>query len=102
MGARRSSRLERILRVAALAFPMAQDAIDNARFRDKGTDAHAGTAGAKQRVRLEDFPDKTRPRATGFPGEVRIILILARLGAGIGVAGFRAGLSDSAPVRIGP
>jgi len=51
-GARRIARFERILRLASLAFAVAQDAVEDARICNKGDDAHAGAAGAEQRVDL--------------------------------------------------
>jgi hypothetical protein len=75
---RRSAGLEWIVRLAALAFPMAQDAIDDPRLCNKGNDLHAGATGANQRVHFEDFPEQARPGASGFPGEVGIVLV--RLG----------------------
>jgi len=98
--ARRSSRFERILCLAAPAFQVAQDAIDNARLCNKGDDAHAGAAGAKQGIDLEDLPDQARPRAAGLPGEVGIVPILVGISVGIGRVGFCAGFFDSAPVRV--
>jgi len=45
VGGRRRARLEWILRLAALAFPMAQDAVDDAGVGKKGDDAHAAALG---------------------------------------------------------
>jgi hypothetical protein len=70
---RRSPGCERILRFTALAFPMAQDAVDDPRVCNKRDDLHAGATGADQRVHFEDFPEQARPRAPGFPGEVGIV-----------------------------
>jgi len=45
-GARRSAGFERILRLAAFAFPIAQDAVDDPWVCNKRDDLHAGAAGA--------------------------------------------------------
>jgi len=70
----RSARIEWVLRLAAPAFTMAQDAVDDPRVCNEGDDLHACAAGAKQRVCFEDFPEQSRPGAAGFPGEVGIVL----------------------------
>jgi len=75
VGAWRSAGFERILRLAALAFPMAQDAVDDPRVCNKRDDLHAGATGADQGVHFEDFPQQARPRAPGFPAEVGIVLL---------------------------
>ena len=64
---------ERIPGFAALAFPMPQDAVDDAGICNKGDDAHAAAAGAQQRIRFEDFLNQPSPRAAGFPGAIRIV-----------------------------
>jgi hypothetical protein len=74
MRLRRSPGLERVLRLAALAFPMAQDAVDDPHVCNKRDDLHAGAALAKERVCFEDFPQKASPQASGFPGGVGIVL----------------------------
>ena len=79
-GARRCARFERILRLAAAAQPMSQDAVDDTRVGDEGDDPHAGAAGADQGVGLEDLPDHARPRAPNLPGKLRIVPILPRMG----------------------
>jgi hypothetical protein len=66
MGARRSAGFERILRFAALAFPMAQDAVDHPRLCNNGDDLHPGTAFADKRVNFKDFSEQARPGAPGF------------------------------------
>jgi len=52
VGARRSAGFERILPLAALAFPMAQDAVGDPWICNKRDDLHAGATGADQRVDL--------------------------------------------------
>jgi len=74
MRLRRSARIEWVLRLAAPAFTMAQDAVDDPRVCNEGNDLHACAACAKQRVCFEDFPEQSRPRAAGFPEEVGIVL----------------------------
>jgi len=74
MRLRRSPGLERVPRPAAPAFAMAQDAVDDARVCNEGDDPHAGAALAKERICLEDFPQKASPQASGFPGGVGIVL----------------------------
>ena len=71
-GARRSARFGRILRLAALAFAVAQDAAGDARVCNKGDDANARAASAEQRVDFEDFSEQTRPGAACLPGKVGI------------------------------
>ena len=44
-GARRRTRLERVPSLAALALPVAQDAVDDAGVGNQEADAHAGAAG---------------------------------------------------------
>ena len=48
--ARGSAGFERILRLATLAFPMAQDAVNDPWIRNKRDDSHAGVTTAEQRV----------------------------------------------------
>ena len=45
-------------------------------------DAHAGAAGAEQRVDFEDYSEHVRPGAACFPGEVGIVLLGASVCAG--------------------
>ena len=71
-GLRRSARLKRILCFAAIAFTMAQDAIDNARLSNKGDNAHTGAASANEGVNLENLLQQARPRASSFSGKVGI------------------------------
>ena len=54
---------------------MPKDAIDDAGICDKGDDAHAAAAGATQRFRFEDFFNQTSPRASCFPGAIRIVAL---------------------------
>jgi hypothetical protein len=54
---------------------MAQDAAGDPRVCNKKDDLHAGATGADQRVRFEGFPQQARPGASGFPGEVGIVLL---------------------------
>jgi len=56
IGARRSARFERILGLAAVAFAMAQDAVDHPRVCNKGDDPHAGATRADQRFGFENLP----------------------------------------------
>jgi hypothetical protein len=84
------ARLEWVLRLAALAFPMAQDAVDDAGIGNKGDDAHAGAA--SQRVSLENFPDQTGPSAAGLPGEIGIV-------PGRGAGAPAGGLSACVPAQ---
>jgi len=100
-GARRSARFERILRLATLAFAVAQDAVDDARICNKGDDAHARAAGAEQRVDFEDFSEQTRPGAACFPGEVGIVLLGAYVCRRSGAVAMGGGNGDSGPVGIG-
>jgi hypothetical protein len=57
--ARRRTRRERVPSFAALALPVAQDAVDDAGVGNKGDDAHAGAAGADQRIGFENNPQTT-------------------------------------------
>jgi len=66
--------LERILRFAAAAFAVPEDAANDAGIRNKGYDTHAAAARAQQGIGLEDFPDQARPGAAGFPGAIGIVL----------------------------
>jgi ABC-type multidrug transport system permease subunit len=69
---RRSAGFERILRIAALALPMAQDTIDNARLYNEGDDAHAGaTFGVL--ITLHYFPSGAVYPINGLPGWMRTI-----------------------------
>jgi len=52
---RRSAGLERILGFAALAFPMAQNAVDDAWVGNQGDDLHQGAAFSDKRVNFKDF-----------------------------------------------
>jgi hypothetical protein len=61
--------------LAALAFPVAQDAVCDPRACNKGDDLHPGATGADQRIHYEGFPEQARPRAPGFPGEGGIVLL---------------------------
>ena len=97
-GARRRTRLERVPSLAALALPVAQDAVDDAGVGNKGHDAHAGAAGAHQGVGFEDLPDQAGPSAAGLAGEIGIVLGLGRGSAG--AVGLLARADDSAPVGI--
>ena len=54
---------------------MPQDTVDNPVICNKGDNAHAGAAGAKEGIRFEDFSDQASPGAAGFPGEIRIVLL---------------------------
>jgi hypothetical protein len=99
-GARRRTRLERVPSLAALALPVSQDAVDDAGVGNKGDDAHAGAAGASQRISFEDFPDQAGPSAAGLPGEVGIVPGLDRGRAGAGAVGLLARADDSAPGGI--
>ena len=101
MGARRSAGFERILRFAALAFPMAQDAVDHARFCNKGDDLHPGAAFADKRVNFKDFSEQARPGAPGFPRKVGIVLLRVGVCRGIGVVAIGARNGGSGPVRVG-
>jgi len=69
---------------AALAFPMAQDAAGDPWVCNKRDDPHAGATGADEGVHFEDFPQQSRPRAPGFPGEVGIVLLRASVCRGAG------------------
>ena len=100
-GARRSAGFERILGFAAPAFPMAQDAVDDARVRNQGNDAHAGAARAKQRIDFEDFSNQAGPRAAGLPGGVRIVLPGACVSRSRGVAGIGGRNRRSGAVGVG-
>ena len=53
-GSGRSAWFERILGLATPAFAMAQDEIHGPGIGNKGDNAHAGAAGAKEGIRLED------------------------------------------------
>ena len=69
---------------------MPQDTIHHAGICNKGDDAHAAAAAAKQRIRFEDFLNQPSPRAPGFPGEIRIVLLgmyHSRGGGGLAVGG---------------
>jgi hypothetical protein len=99
-GARRRTRLERVPSLAAIALPVAWDAVDDAGVGNKGDDAHAGAAGASQRIRFQDFPDQSSPGAAGLPGEVGIVPRLGRGSAKAGAVGLLARADDSAPVGI--
>ena len=56
MGRWRSAGLERVLRLAAPALPVAQDALHYPRVCNEGDNLHACAASAQERVHLEDFP----------------------------------------------
>jgi len=101
VGARRSAGFERILRPAALAFPMAQDAAGDPRVCDEGDDPHAGATGADQRVHFEDFSEQARPRAPGFRGGVGIVLLRLCFCCGTGAVASGGRNGDSGPVRVG-
>jgi len=81
---RRSAGFERILGFAALAFPMAQDAVDHPRLCNNRDDLHPGAALADQRVNFKGFSEQARPGASGFPGEVGIVLLCAGFGCRTG------------------
>ena len=87
MGARRSTGFERILRLAALALPMAQNPVDDPRVCNKRDDLHAGATGANQGVHFEDFPEEASPRASGFLREFGFVLlqlgVCSKTGAGV-------------------
>ena len=101
MGARGSAGFEKILGLAALAFPMAQDAVDDPWVCNKRDDLHAGAAGAGQRVHFEDFPDQARPRAPRFPREVGIVLLRVWVCRGTSAVAIGGRNGDSGPVRVG-
>jgi len=101
VGARRNARFERILRLAALAFAVAQDAAGDARIYNKGDDAHARAASAEQRVDFEDFSEQARPGAACFPGEVGIVLLGAYVCRRSGAVAIGVGNGDPGPVGIG-
>jgi hypothetical protein len=73
--ARRSPRLKRIPRFAALAFPVPQDAADDPRIRDERDNAHAGATAANEGINLEDFAKQARPHTAAFPGGIGIVLV---------------------------
>jgi hypothetical protein len=54
VGARRSTGFERILCLTALAFPMAQDAVDDSRVCNRRDDLHAGATSADQGIHFEN------------------------------------------------
>ena len=70
----RSAGRERILRLAAPALPMPQDAVDDARVRDEGDDLHLGAAATDHGVDLENLREQTGPCPAGLPGKVGIVL----------------------------
>ena len=100
-GARRSAGFERILRFAAIAFPMAQNAVDDARVGNKRDDLHSGATGAYQWVHLENFPQQARPGAACFPGDVGIVLLGAHVCRRSGAGAMGGGNGDSGPVGVG-
>jgi len=75
---RRRARLERILRLAALALAIAQDAVDDRRVGNEGNYAHAGATGAEKGIHFENLLQQARPSASGFLGDVGVVRI--RLG----------------------
>jgi hypothetical protein len=64
-----------ILRLAALACTMPQDAVNDAGIGNKGDDAHAAAAGAKQRIGLENLLNQPSPGTACFPGAIRIVAL---------------------------
>ncbi len=100
-GVRRSAGFERILRPAALAFPMVQDAVDDPRVGNKRDDPHAGATSADQGVHFENLPQQARPRAPRFPREVGIVMLRMGVYLGIGAVAIGARNGDSGPVRVG-
>ena len=80
---------------------MAQDAVDHARFCNKGDDLHPGAAFADKRVNFKDFSEQARPGAPGFPRKVGIVLLRVGVCRGIGVVAIGARNGGSGPVRVG-
>jgi len=53
--------LERVRRLAALAFAVPQDAVDNARIRNDGDNLHPCPTATQQGVNLENLPQEPGP-----------------------------------------
>jgi hypothetical protein len=81
---------------------MPQDAVDDAGIRNKGDDAHASAAGAKQRIRLEDLFNQPSPRAAGFPGAIRIVPLGKSLIGQVGAFAISGGHGNPPAVGAGP
>jgi len=81
---------------------MPQDAADDAGIRNKGDDAHASAAGAKQRIRLEDLFNQPRPRAAGFSGAIRIVALGKSLIGQVGAFAISGGHGNPPAVGAGP
>jgi hypothetical protein len=56
---------------------MAQDAVDHARFCNKGDDLHPGAAFADKRVNFKDLSEQARPGAPGFPRKLALRILFA-------------------------
>jgi hypothetical protein len=54
---------------------MAQNTVTHTGLFYKGDDAHARAASAQEGISLENLLNQPRPRAAGFPGEIRIVLV---------------------------
>ncbi len=54
---------------------MPQDAVDDTGIGNKGDDAHAAAARAKEGVGLKYFTDQPGPRAAGFAGSIPIVVL---------------------------
>ena len=81
---------------------MPQDAVDDAGIHNKGDDAHASAAGAKQRIRLEDLFNQLSPRAAGFPGAIRIVPLGKSLIGQVGAFAISGGHGNPPAVGVGP
>lgn len=87
-------------RLAALAFAVSHDAVDNAWICNDGDNLHARPTATQQRVNLENLPQQPGPCPAGLLGEVRVL---------VRPAGFCSGTSEilhglgaySCPVVVG-
>jgi hypothetical protein len=81
---------------------MAQDAVDDPRVCNEGDNPHAGATGAEERVNLENLLQQARPGASGFLGEVGILLLGVGVCRGSGAIAGVGWSGDSGTVAVVP